>query len=112
MKIREYEEKERDRQLRRQKKQGLNQLWLSGKALVTVEDDSDVNDEELLQQFKPQQKQQQQQQQQQQKHHHQMNPEVCYWKEFQFSPYSISLLKLSSLVARQVRISSILAWKC
>ena len=38
----------------KQKKQGLNQLWLSGKALVTVDDDSDVNDEELLPQYQQQ----------------------------------------------------------
>lgn len=43
----------------KQKKQGLNQLWLSGKSLVTVEDDSDVNDEDLLPQYQqePQQRQ-------------------------------------------------------
>lgn len=57
--LREYEEKERQRQLMKQKKQGLNQLWLSGKSLVTIEDDSDVNDEDLLPQYQQAQKQQQ-----------------------------------------------------
>ena len=46
--IREYEEKERARQVQRQKKQGLNQLWMSGKSVVTVEDNPDLNDEDLL----------------------------------------------------------------
>lgn len=57
--LREYEEKERQRQLMKQKKQGLNQLWLSGKSLVTVEDDSDVNDEDLLPQYQQEPQQQQ-----------------------------------------------------
>jgi len=46
--IREYEEKERERQIQRQKKQGLNQLWMSGKSVVTIEDNPDHDDEDLL----------------------------------------------------------------
>ena len=53
--IREYEEKERERQLLKQKKQGLNELWLSGKSLVTIEDNPDIHDEDLLSYNGPQQ---------------------------------------------------------
>ncbi|XP_066918184.1 glutamic acid-rich protein-like [Clytia hemisphaerica] len=46
--IRAYEEKEHQRQLLKQKQHGLNELWLSGKPLVTIDDHEDANDEELL----------------------------------------------------------------
>lgn len=46
--IKELQQKERQRQILKQKKQGLNELWLSKKAVVTVDDNSDYHDEDLL----------------------------------------------------------------
>lgn len=56
--IKELERKEREREILRQKKQGLNDLWLSKKAVVTVDDNSDYHDEELLFYQPPKEKQQ------------------------------------------------------